>query len=58
MLSFLFNCTEFGTERSVGQSYDVGTFRHLACSSGPLAGLRIKETGPGKSHVVGGNKGR
>lgn len=39
---FLFNCTEFGTESSVGQSYDVGTIRQLACSSGPLGGLRIK----------------
>lgn len=39
---FLFNCTEFGTESSVWQSYDVGTFRQLACSSGPLGGLRIK----------------
>lgn len=39
---FLFNCTEFGTESSVGQSYDVGTIRQLACSSGPLRGLRIK----------------
>lgn len=42
ILSFLFNCTEFGTESSVGQSYDVGTIRQLACSSGPLGGLRIK----------------
>lgn len=41
-LEFLFNCTEFGTESSVGQSYDVGTIRQLACSSGPLGGLRIK----------------
>uniref|UniRef100_A0A8W8NKP4 Uncharacterized protein n=1 Tax=Magallana gigas TaxID=29159 RepID=A0A8W8NKP4_MAGGI len=33
---------KFGTESSVGQSYDVGTIRQLACSSGPLGGLRIK----------------